>query len=264
MCIHSWDLPTTHHSYSLLKFCYILKRNLSNKQFVFIGFCLSFCLLVPLENSPLIWRRHYCPWRAANFDVWSALMSIEHWWFFSVPRLLRQGASVYNGHLRGPLPFAPNVELMAVEISLPTLTTSSVAAGIQLPILFCGANALTHCTTVAPFCLSCYYVKLFCHFLCSIWSIFFFSDHVMAEEWRSGFFSPAIFPKETWTSTGSNCVLLFKHPSCESVALQKKLWKLVWKVLFVILEFSKIWQEDIENCGNIWNSIKVIFRPIFW
>ena len=38
-------------------------------------------------------------WRTSNFDLYSALMAIEQWGFFSVPHLLRQGASVYNGHM---------------------------------------------------------------------------------------------------------------------------------------------------------------------
>ena len=66
---------------------------------------LFFVLLrvfVPLENFSLIWRRHHCWWRAANFDLCSALMAIEHWGFFNVQHLLWHGASVYNGHLRGP------------------------------------------------------------------------------------------------------------------------------------------------------------------
>ena len=42
-------------------------------------------------------------WRAANFDLCSALMAIEQWGFFSVPHLLWHGASVYNGHLRGTI-----------------------------------------------------------------------------------------------------------------------------------------------------------------
>ena len=45
-----------------------------------------------------IWRRHHYWWRAANFDICSALMAIEQWGFFSVPHLLWQGASVCNGH----------------------------------------------------------------------------------------------------------------------------------------------------------------------
>ena len=51
----------------------------------------------------VIWRRHRCRWRAANFEICSALMAIEQWGFFSVPHLLWHWASIYNGHLRGPV-----------------------------------------------------------------------------------------------------------------------------------------------------------------
>ena len=42
--------------------------------------CLFVCLLefiVPLENFSLIWRRHHCRWRAANFDFDSWPLSSE-------------------------------------------------------------------------------------------------------------------------------------------------------------------------------------------
>ena len=42
---------------------------------------------------------------------------------FSVPYLLWQVASVYNGHLRGPKTLTPITERSAVEISLPVLIT---------------------------------------------------------------------------------------------------------------------------------------------
>ena len=38
-----------------------------------------------------------------NFDLFWALIPIEQWGFFSVPHLLWHGASVYNGHLWGPV-----------------------------------------------------------------------------------------------------------------------------------------------------------------
>ena len=67
-----------------------------------IMICLFVCLwfFIPLENFSLIWRCHQ-RWMSANFDLCSALMAFEQWWFFGVPYLLWHGASVYNGHLRG-------------------------------------------------------------------------------------------------------------------------------------------------------------------
>ena len=53
-------------------------------------------VFVSLENFSLVWRRHHCWWRAANFDLCSALLAIEQWGFFSVLHLLWHGASVYN------------------------------------------------------------------------------------------------------------------------------------------------------------------------
>ena len=56
------------------------------------------------------------------------------------------GASVSNGHLRGPVTLAPNAERLAVELSQPILTTlvcNGWYSNTQ-PSAY-GANALTHC-----------------------------------------------------------------------------------------------------------------------
>ena len=52
-------------------------------KFVCLYVYLQF--IVPLENFSLIWRRHHCRWRAADFDLCSALIAIEQWGFFNVP-----------------------------------------------------------------------------------------------------------------------------------------------------------------------------------
>ena len=78
-------------------------------------FVCSFWVYRPTRFS-LIWRRHHYRWRAPNFDLCSALMAIEQWGFFGVPHLLWHGASVYDGHLRGPVTLAPTTELLAVEL----------------------------------------------------------------------------------------------------------------------------------------------------
>ena len=68
---------------------------LTDNLYVFCLFCLIFVeFFVPLENFSLIWRCHLCRWRAANFNLSSALVAIEHWGFFSLPYLLWHGASV--------------------------------------------------------------------------------------------------------------------------------------------------------------------------
>ena len=88
-------------------------------KFLFV--CFGF--IVPLEKFSLLWRRHHYRWTAANFDLCLALMAIEHWGSLSVPHLLWHGASVYNGHLRGPVSLTSIAERLAVEISLRVLTT---------------------------------------------------------------------------------------------------------------------------------------------
>ena len=44
-------------------------------------------------------------------------------------------ASVFNGHLRGPVTLTPVAERLSVELSLPFLRLSCVAAGIRTPNL---------------------------------------------------------------------------------------------------------------------------------
>ena len=40
-----------------------------------------------------------------------------------MPHLLRHGASIYDGHLRGPVPLTPIAERLLAELSLPVLIT---------------------------------------------------------------------------------------------------------------------------------------------
>ena len=61
-----------------------------------------------METSPLLVK-------APNVDQCSTLMVIEQCGFFSVPHLLRHGASVYNGYLRGPVTLTPVAERLAAE-----------------------------------------------------------------------------------------------------------------------------------------------------
>ena len=122
-----------------------LVRSPSRTYLLFL--CLGF--FVPLENFSLIWRRHHDLWRAANFNLCSALMAIVLWGFFSVSHLLWHGASrasVYNGHLWGPVTLAPISERLAVELSLSVFTTK-VCHGWDSNTQHsaCEANALTHC-----------------------------------------------------------------------------------------------------------------------
>ena len=61
--------------------------------------------------------------RDANFDLFSALMTVEQWGFYIVLHILWHGSSVYNGHLRGPVTLSLIAERLAVELSLPVFTT---------------------------------------------------------------------------------------------------------------------------------------------
>ena len=94
--------------------------------FVFWVFCFLFIYLgffVPVDNFSLIWRRHHYRWRSANVDVYSVFMAIEQWGFFSVPHLMWHGPTLYSCHFRGPVALTPVAERLAVELSLPVLTS---------------------------------------------------------------------------------------------------------------------------------------------
>ena len=85
-------------------------------------------------------------------DLCSALKTIEHWGFFSLPHPLWQGLSVYNGHLRRHVTITPIAEHLAVELQLPVFT-SKVCRGWDLNSQpsACGPKALTHCATVVVY-----------------------------------------------------------------------------------------------------------------
>ena len=61
----------------------------------------------PIREFSLVRRRHHYRWRAASFDLCSALMTTDQWWFLSVPHLLWQWPSVYKGNLRVPMTLTP-------------------------------------------------------------------------------------------------------------------------------------------------------------
>ena len=51
-------------------------------------FFVCFGVLRPTRYFSLIWRRHHCRWGAANFDLYSALVTFEQQGFLSMPHLL--------------------------------------------------------------------------------------------------------------------------------------------------------------------------------
>ena len=71
------------------------------------------------------WRRHHCRWKAAKFDLCSALMAIEQWGFFRVPHLLWHGVSedTWHSHL------LPSIRPWSCHYLF--LRLRSVAAGIR-------------------------------------------------------------------------------------------------------------------------------------
>ena len=89
-----------------------------------------------METSPLpVKGCKFCP---------IAFMAIEQWGFFSVPHLLWQGQTVYNGHLRGPVTLTLVAERLAVQLSLPISITMlrSVGTAIRTPNLLHARRAL--------------------------------------------------------------------------------------------------------------------------
>ena len=93
-----------------------------------ILFCLFACCFVRLENFSLIWRSHQYRWKAADFDLCSALMAIEQWGIFSLPYLMGHGTSVYNGHLA---PRTRDTCTYCRAFSSGDVPTRTVATGIR-------------------------------------------------------------------------------------------------------------------------------------
>ena len=101
---------------------YLLCTTLSFNPYSDWLICLFVWVFRPAREFFTHMKHHY-QWRAANFDLRSALMTIKQWGFFCVPHLLWHGASVYNGHLRGPVTLTPIAGHLTVELSLPVFTT---------------------------------------------------------------------------------------------------------------------------------------------
>ena len=74
-------------------------QNSSLGLFVYLFVCLWF--YIQIENFSFISKSHHYWLRAENFDLCSALMTIEQWGFFSVPHILWHGASVYSDNFWG-------------------------------------------------------------------------------------------------------------------------------------------------------------------
>ena len=67
-------------------FIYVLHVCLVHFFFIYLFVVLRFIRAFSLRGI-----RHYFRWRASKFDLYSPLMSIEQWRFFSVPHILWHG-----------------------------------------------------------------------------------------------------------------------------------------------------------------------------
>ena len=95
----------SYNFYKHLLTCTKLTMDIYNGNAIYL-----ICLIVvyrPIRNFFT-----HCRWRAADFNLCSAVMVIE------LPHLLWHGASVNNGHLREPVTPTP----IAERLALPVLT----------------------------------------------------------------------------------------------------------------------------------------------
>ena len=130
--------PFLGHHYFVISLSDLWPR-VSRKIFLLCLFVCLFGVYCPTWEF-FTHMEHHCRWRAANFDLCSALMAIEQWanfdlhvcltlmaieqgGFFNLPQLLRHLPTLYNGHLQGPVTLAPVAEHLAMELSLPVFTT---------------------------------------------------------------------------------------------------------------------------------------------
>ena len=137
-----------------MDFCVIWEKIFVMCSYMYLSLLLSYCnwltlfvclfvVFGPTAEFFTYMTSLYNRWKAAILTYARHSWLIEQWGFLSVQHLLWHGASVNNGHLRGPVTLTPIVERLAVKQSLPVLWLSSVAAGIQTPHLplACGANS---------------------------------------------------------------------------------------------------------------------------
>ena len=93
-------------------------------------FCL-FGFFVPLGNFSLKWRRYFYQWRAAKFDLYSRPLSSEG--SLGCHHYCNAWHPFKNGLLRGPVTLTPIARRLAVELSLPVLTTWICRGWIRTP-----------------------------------------------------------------------------------------------------------------------------------
>ena len=145
-----WN-PVSYPSISLyIKVTKIKQKGIVTNPFLHSNYSLYFLHLHEYTlMSGVSTHIHTSRWFAPEFfthmqtslpvkaiDLYSVFMAVElQWEFFSVPHLLWHGASIYDGHLLGPVTLTPVAERFAVELSLPVLRLRSVEAGSWTPNL---------------------------------------------------------------------------------------------------------------------------------
>ena len=130
-------------------------------QYTFCLFvCLFVCLFIVWSLSSysriysLIWRGRQCPWMAAHFELCSALMVFEQWWFSSVLHLLWHGGpfimviskETWHSHL------LLSVQHLSCHYVFYDFGLSQLVFETQSSA--CDAYALTHCAIAPSICHS--------------------------------------------------------------------------------------------------------------
>ena len=115
------------------------------KHYIYAYVCFFVCLMFfrPTREFLTHIEKSLLPVKGRIF--WPILDTHGHWavgFFFSVPHILWHGASDYHGHLRGPLILTSVAERLAVELSLPVLTTK-VCRGCDSNLRDEGSNCAT-------------------------------------------------------------------------------------------------------------------------
>ena len=116
-----------------------------NWDLVCVFACLGF--YITTRNFSLLWRHHYNRWLASDFILFSALIAIEPWVFFSVSDLLWHGESVYNGHYWYPWQslLLPSFGSDAVKPYLKNYVCRNVGSGPYLLYARQTIYNLNHC-----------------------------------------------------------------------------------------------------------------------
>ena len=86
----------------------VINRQWWSQKYQHCLFCL-FGFFRPTREFSLIWRRHYYG-EGLQILIYARLSLPLQWGFFGKPHLLWHGASVYYGHLRGPVTLTPIAE----------------------------------------------------------------------------------------------------------------------------------------------------------